>query len=198
MSRRERWPPPPAISLRGRWAGVTTGGCLVATGLAYVVFSYDELTCTVAEGGCDVFVGVGGLISLLGLAVAALGAIILRKVLIRPESATGGSGWNAGWGILFALGGAVAVTRLPTHTCPKGFELDTLFELCIRGGERLPASSHLLEKSILAIVAVALGVVLARARWIPSGVATVLTVVAWIGGMGLLLADTMAREFLPG
>ena len=144
MPRRERWPPPPAISSRGRWAGVTTGGCLVVAGLAFVVFSYDELTCRVAEGGCDVFVGVGGLISLLGLAVAALGAIILRKVLIRPESATGGSGWTAGWGILFALGGVVAVTRLSTLTCPDGFELDQLFELCIRQGERVEATSHML------------------------------------------------------
>jgi hypothetical protein len=145
-----------------------------------------------------VFVGVGGLISLLGLAAAALGAIIFRKVLIRPGSTTGGSGWTAGWGILFALGGVVAVTRLPTLICPDGFELDQLFELCIRQGERVEATSHMLEKWLLVLFAVVLGVVLAKARRIPSAVATVLTVVAWVGGMALLLVDTMAREFLPG
>ncbi len=198
MPRRERWPPPPAISSRGRWAGVTTGGCLVVAGLAFAVFSYDELTCRIAEGGCDVFVGVGGLISLLGLAVAAVGIVILRRVLIRPASPTGGSGWTSAWGVLFAIGGAVAVTRLPTLVCPDGFDLDQLFELCIRDGERFEATSHLLEKWLLVLTAVVFGVVLVKARRIPSAVATVLTVVAWVGGVGLLLVDTVAREFLPG
>jgi hypothetical protein len=198
VSRQERWPPPPTISSRGKWAGLTTGSCLVVTGLAFVVFSYDELTCRVAEDGCDVIVGVGGVVSLVALAVTVAGVIVLRRVWARPVSETGEDGWSLSWGVLFALGAAVAVTRLPTHTCPRGYVLDTVFELCVRGGERIPTNSHVIEKLLLTVAAVALGVVVARARWIPSGVATVVAATAWIGGMGLLLIDTMAREFLPG
>jgi hypothetical protein len=198
VSKQGRWPPPAAISSRGKWAGLTTGGCLVVTGLAFVVFSFDELTCRVAEGGCDVIVGVGGVVSLVALGVTAAGVIIVRKVWARPISESGEDGWSLGLGVLFAVGAAIAVTRLPTHTCPRGFLLDTVFELCVRGGERIPTDSHLIEKLLLTLVAVVLGVVVARARWIPSSVATVVAATAWIGGIGLLLIDTMAREFLPG
>jgi hypothetical protein len=170
----------------------------VVAGLGYVVFSYDELTCRFAEGGCDVIIGVGGVISMLALVVTFIGVVIVRQVSIRPVSQTGAGGWSAGWGVLFTVGAAVAVTRLPTLTCPDGFQLDSFFALCVRGGERLSATSFVVEKWLLTLGAVVLGLVLATVRWVPSSVATVVTVVAWVGGMGLLLMDTMAREFLPG
>jgi hypothetical protein len=210
MLRRERWPPPLAISRRGRVAGITTGGGLVAAGVAHAAGSWDELTTcsglTVGAGRaevgsqelCDLVGAIAGLWFLASVGLAILGAAIVYRVLIRPTSPGGLEGWTWGWGALAAVGGALAVTRLSTYSCPDGFRLDARFALCIASDDRIAATSNILTKGMLAVAAVAIGVLLARTRWIPASVSSALSLLLWLGGMGWFLLDTVGRDMLAG
>lgn len=208
MPRRERWPPPLAISRRGRIAGIATGGGLVVAGLAHAAGSWDELTTcpgfAVGSGRtqvgsqelCDLLGAIAGLWFLMSLGMAVLGASIAYRVLLRPLEPSGEEGWTWGWGALAAVGGALAVSRLPTYSCPAGFRLDERFVLCIAPDDRIAASSNILTKGMLAITAVAVGLALARVRWIPASVSSALSLLLWLGGMGWFLIDTVGRDLL--
>jgi hypothetical protein len=210
MPRRKRWPPPLAISRRGRVAGITTGGGLVAAGMAHAAGSWDELTTcsglTVGAGRaevgsqelCDLVGAIAGLWFLAGLGLAVLGAAVVFRVLIRPIAPGGQEGWTWGWGALAAVGGALAVTRLSTYSCPDGFRLDERFVLCIAPDDRITATSNIFTKGMLAVAAVAAGVVLAQVRWIPASVSSALSLLLWLGGMGWFLFDTVGRDLLVG
>lgn len=211
MPRRERWPPPAAISPRGIWAGLTTGACLVVAGLAHAFGSWNELTtCSGISVGtgpagagaqevCDLVGAVGGLWFMMAAGVAVLGVVVLWTVRARPTAPTGGSGWTWGWGALTAIGGVVLVTRLSNYSCPDGSVLDEAFALCIGpGSDRAAATSHLALKGLLAVVPLIAGVMFARARWIPASLATGLTALVWFAAMGWLLFDTVGGDLFPG
>ena len=191
-------------------AGIATGGGLLAAGLAHAVGSWDELTTcpgfAVGSGRtqvgsqelCDLLGAIGGLWFLLSLGLAILGACIVYRVLMRPLEPHGEAGWTWGWGALAAVGGALAVSRLPSYSCPPGFRLDERFALCIAPDDRIAASSNIPTKSMLTIAAFALGLALARLRWIPPSVASALSLLLWLGGMGWFLIDTVGRDLLAG
>ena len=179
-------------------------------GLAHGAASWNELTtCSGISVGtgrtevdaqaiCDVVGATAGLWFLMSLGLAIVGVIVLRTVLVRPQAAGGPEGWTWGWGALFAVGGAIAASRLPTYSCPDDYRLDELFALCIGTDDRVSALSNLVVKGGLALVVVIFGVVLARVRWIPASVASGLSLVVWLGGMGWFLMDTVGRDLLVG
>lgn len=139
---------------------------------------------------------VAGLWFLMSLAIAGLGALISYSVLMRPTGPAGASGWTWGWGALSALGGATVVTRVANHACPEGFQLDELFAVCIAAERRVAAASNIPFKFVLVVLALVVGMALARSRWVPAGVASAVTLVLWLGGTGWLLLDTVGRDWV--
>jgi hypothetical protein len=169
-------------------------------GAGFVWGSWDELRCVGRPADCNVFVGVGGTISFLGLVAIAAGVLAARSALRRAVTPTGGSGWRWALAVLFGIGAAVLVSRFPSHTCPPGVHLSgEPFRLCIDlvRHERYDPTSWIGLKWVLAVAIPMLGLVAVRLR-VPVIVAAPVAAATWLVGMGWLLLDTMAREFLHG
>jgi hypothetical protein len=146
-----------------------------------------------------VFVGVGGFVSIAALATAAIGVVVGWSMRGRAVTPTGESGWRWALALLFAVGATVLVSRFPSYTCPPGVRLSgEPFRLCIdlvRGDRYDPAEWIGLKWAIVGAAAL-IAVVATRLR-VPVAVAAPLAAIAWFAGMGWLLVDTVAREFLP-
>jgi hypothetical protein len=187
------------ISPTGRAAGLTFAVCLIVTGIAWIAGAYDEMLCMGERdvGRCFVLSGIGGVIVFLSVGVVVWGIVLIRLMRRRPVLAEGSSSWTWGIGILFAAGIAVAATRLPQYDCPPGVPVDTDFGLCLGPGGHTIAPSWFWLKLLIAIVGLVLGLTVMRSRR-HLGLTAPLAVAAWAFGMGWLLLDTLAREFLPG
>lgn len=208
---RAPWPPPDPIAPAGRTAAFVTALCLVVAGLAFAGASIDELFCRgrVLGGGnprtslgaqseCDAIAGLAGIVIFLGIAAAAAGLAIWWRVRRRDVLEGGGTGWRWSEGVMTAIGLMVLATRIPRYSCPAGFELDSLFGLCISTATRLDAAEHGLERMLVAGAGFVLGIALAKLPWIPRAVAAMATLVAWFAGMGWLLYDTMGGNLAQG
>src|SRR5439155_20249807 len=97
--RRRRWPPPTPISPAGMVAGLTTTGCVVASGIVWLVFSYRAFACT---GGCAIPPPVGGLLVVVVGAIVALMVWLAISILQQPVESSGSSGWLWGLSVIFA------------------------------------------------------------------------------------------------
>lgn len=207
---RAPWPPPDPIAPAGRTAAFVTAFCLVVAGLSFAGASIDELFCRgrVLGGGnprtglgaqseCDAIAGLAGVVIFLGIGAAAAGFAIWWRTRGREMLVDGGTGWRWGEGVVTAIGLAVLATRIPRYSCPDGFELDSLFGLCISATSRVDAAGHSLERMLVGGAGVVLGVALAKLPWMPRYVAAVITLVAWFTGMGWLLFDTIGGSLTP-
>lgn len=207
---RAPWPPPDPIAPAGRTAAFVTALCLVVAGLAFAEASIDELFCRgrVLGGGnprtsqgaqseCDAIAGLAGVVIFLGIGAVATGLAIWWRVRRRHVFADGGTGWRWGEGVMTAIGLIVLATRIPRYSCPGGFELDSLFGLCISAATRLDAAEYGMERMLVIGAGLVLGVALAKLPWIPRYVAAAITLVAWFAGMGRLLYDTMGSTLSP-
>jgi hypothetical protein len=183
----------PEISPAGRLSALVTAGCLVVTGAAYLIESWDEFTCDPSFLPCAQLAGRAGLISILALFAVIIGVGIALTVRLRPVDETGGSGWTWSLGFLFALGVLDAVTRLPSWTCPGGMHLDALAQLCINQATRFDAASWLWLKRLIVIAGLAVGfTVIPRPRW--TFVTAPIAGLTWLFGFGWLLVDTVGRN----
>ncbi|MDP9243266.1 MAG: hypothetical protein M3O84_08850 [Actinomycetota bacterium] len=183
----------PEISPAGRWSAFATAGCLLVTGVAYVVASWDEFTCDPKFLPCGELAGRAGLISIVALFAAVIGAGIGLAVWHRPVTGNGHSGWTWSLAFLFPLGVAAAVTRLPSYTCPAGMHLDVLAQLCINRATRFDARSWLWLKRSLVLAALAVGFTLMpRPKWVV--VTAPIAVLTWFFGFGWLLVDTVGHN----
>jgi hypothetical protein len=181
------------ISPAGRTAAFVTAACLAVAGLAYVFFSWDELTCDPSYLPCFLHGGKGALIAVLGFIGVVVGTIIALLVRRRPVVEGGYSGWTVSLSMLFILGTLLVVKQLPLLTCPAGTHLDALAGLCINDVTRFDATNWLWLKWVLAGAGIVVGAtVIHRRRWmlltVPAAVA------AWFLGFGWLLLDTVARR----
>lgn len=180
------------ISPRGRIAGLTTAVCVALAGAAYSIAAGRVLTCP-RPRDCQVNPSYGALF-LFATVPITIGAVVLtRKIARRPVHQEGGSGWMWGLGFLFAVGLAVASTRIPRVTCPEGKHLDPIFSMCIGSdpAHRGDAESWGWLRMVLLVAAVVGGLAIAKLK---RGV-VFLAVVAggvWILGLGLLLRHTLA------
>src|SRR5437867_9807178 len=91
--RHRRWPPPSPISPAGKIAGLTTTGCVVASGIVWLVFSYRAFACTI---DCAIPAALGGLLVVFVGAVVALMVWLAIGIIQRPVEPNGRSGWL--WG----------------------------------------------------------------------------------------------------
>ena len=161
--------------------------------------AWDELRCIGRPADCEVFVGVGGFVALAGLVTAAIGAGVAWSVRGRAVTRTGESGWRWALALLFAVGAAVLVSRFPSYTCPAGVHLSAEpFRLCIDlvRHDRYDPAEWIGVKWALVGAGAVIALVATRLR-IPVVVAAPVAAIAWFAGMGWLLLDTVAREYLP-
>jgi hypothetical protein len=188
-----RWArPTEPISHAGRSAAYLTAACLVVTGTAFLIASWDELTCKPPSGACDTIAAAGALISVVALVAIAIGVGIVQTVRRRSVVKDGDTGWTWALGVLFALGLVALAGALPAWSCPAGVHLDSVFGLCITRTSRFEATSRLWLKWLLVIAGLALGLtVIRRPRWML--VTAPIALAAWMAGFGWLLVVTVGR-----
>jgi hypothetical protein len=186
------------ISPRGRAAGITVGAGLLVAGIGLVWSAWHALRCGLGgpagEMVCGHAMGIGGLVSMLGLGLVAAGTGILWRTGRRLVDGDGLSGWIAGEGVTIAISGLFIGLLIPTYHCPAGYELTKVFHAC-RGitPEQVPAlilhpPTWMLWKIAVIVTATVIGVVVARWRALPWPVTSVLTAVT-LATATLLLAD---------
>lgn len=181
---------PTEISHVGRIAGLTVGACLAVSGTAFLIASWDELRCTPAGERCDDVAGVGGAVSFVALIVAIAGVTIVVRTARRPVTDPASDAWTWGLGTLFAIGTAVIALLIPGHSCPEGFHLSPVFEICIDGARRFDATSWVWPKRLLLAAGLVIGLTLMRSPrrvWLTAPIASVV----WFAGTGWLLYETM-------
>jgi hypothetical protein len=186
------------ISPRARAAGITVGASLLASGLFVVWAAWHALRCglagTAGQTICSRAMGLGGLLSLLGLALAAAGAGILWRTGRRLVDPEGPSGWIAGEGLTVALAGILIALLIPAHHCPAGYEMTQVFHACrALSTQQVPQlilhpPSWIAWRLAIAGAATVVGVVVARWRGLPWPVATIVTA-GTVAAATLLLAD---------
>lgn len=184
--------PPNGVAPVGRVAGLTVGACLLVSGLAFLVASWDELTCTPAGATCDDVAGTGGAVSLAAIAASIAGGAIVVLTARRSVLASGSSAWTWGVGTIFAIGVGLVAMRLPGHSCPDGVHLTPIFNTCVDGARRFDATSWIWPKRALFLLGVVAGVTVMRSPrrvWLTAPIAAL----AWFSGTGWLLYDTMIR-----
>ncbi len=173
-----------------RVARLATSFCLVVAGVAFLIASWDELTC-VGDSTCANKAGVAALVS-IGCLIVVGGSLWRGWRLARmpADELPDGPAW--GLGILFAVGAIAIALLIPVARCPEGYHLDRIFRLCIQGTTRLPATDQTWVKWGVAVIGVAGGVAIAwMRRWLAAR--TVIAVLVWACGIGWLLRDTMLR-----
>jgi hypothetical protein len=184
------------ITPAGRIAGYTGTACLVLTGGAFIVSSFDELTCSPTYPPCDRYAPAGIIIAIVSAFVLAFGIVMGVLVHRRAVSDAGTSGYTVFLSFLFVVGVLVSVALAPTLTCPAGMHLDPLAALCINGQVRFDATSWLWLKTIVAVAAAVVGATLLwRPRWVR--VSAPIAAAAWFVGFGWLLTTTVGRNVKP-
>lgn len=181
------------ISASGRIAGLTTGACLVVTGVAYTAAAVAAMACS---RECKIAPAFGGLALFVSVPLALAGVAATRSVARRPLEPDGGDGWRWGTGLLLAVGIAVASSRIPSRSCAPGDRLDSYFAICIdAAAHRYPATSWIWLKLLLLSVGLLAGLSVGRSTRVPRATAAA-SAIGWGVGVGWLLADTLGRNFL--
>jgi len=184
------------ITPSGRIAGYTGTACLVITGVAYLLFSIDELTCNPLYPPCARY-APGGILIAIGAGFMLLFGVVMG-VLVRRRAVSdaGTSGYTVFLSVLFIAGILGIVTAIPSLTCPPGTHLDPLAALCINTRTRFDATSWLWLKWGLLVAAFAIG---ATFIWRPRLVRFTAPIAAasWFAGFGWLLAQTVGRNVKP-
>ena len=178
------------ISPAGRAAAFITAGCLAGAGIAYLVASWDELTCHGSPDVCEDLAAGGGLVWVLSLVAIGGSIAIVLATRRRPVEPDGEPGWMWGLGAVFAVGVIAAAALLPSWTCPDAMHVDADFGLCIGRMTRFGATGWIWLKELLVVAGLVIGFgLIRRARWI--AVTAPVAVVAWSGGLGWLLVRTV-------
>jgi len=184
--------PAPPLSPVGRIGARTTTTAVAVAGLAYSIAAIRAASCT---GLCRVNRGLSGLI-MLAVVPATIGvAVWAWSTWRRGVSPTGdGENWRFGLAVIFALGVASAVSRIPDLTCPSGYVLGG--ELCAKVGvaARIDASRWIVVKDALILGSVALGIFVIAARRLVRFTWPV-AATAWLGGTGVLLSATLLHLY---
>jgi hypothetical protein len=193
LARREDLEP---LSIRGRAAGLTTGGCASLAGLFLMWSAWRPLTCPLGgeEGRavCSRAVGIGGLMEMFSLGVFLGGCAILWRTGRRLIAPDGLSGWTWGEGLAIVVSGLTVALLIPTFHCPTGYELTPVFHVCASRTMTPAILNHpptwLAWKFGIAAAGVVVGIVVGKWRRLPWPVASVLTV-ASVGAATWFLAD---------
>ena len=181
------------ISPAGAIAGHTMSGVLVASGIAFVVASSDELwrRCSDTGGTCGTSAAAAGLVTLSSVALIVAGVVLERRVRSRPVDPEGSSRLVAGLGVLFALGLLLVAWRIPAFTCDRG-RFDEVLELCMHPPSTSEPTAWGWVKASVALLGIGGGVAIGlMPRW--AKVTAPLAILAWIGGAGWFMVEALVR-----
>ena len=181
------------ISPAGALAGRTFSVVLVGSAVALVVGSWDELwrRCGAVEGRCVERAASAGLLTILSAFAIVIGVGIWLRVRRRPVDPDGSSRYVWALGVVFAIGLVLVAARIPAFTCERG-RFDDALELCMHPPSTSEPTSRLLLKQAIVVAGLLGGVVIAtRPRLVRLSV--VLTVAAWLLGVGWTVIDTLVR-----
>jgi hypothetical protein len=181
--RRRRWPPPTPISPAGMVAGLTTTGCVVASGIVWLVFSYRAFACT---GDCAIPPPLGGLLVVVVGAIVALMVWLAISILQQPVESSGSSGWLWGLSVIFGLGIALGAMTLPSVSCPPGQHL-SVFRFCyIASNDRFPVIDKRWMKDVADVAGVVVALTLIRWRRLVFVTAPIAGAVWLVGSLDFL------------
>lgn len=179
------------ISPEGRSAGFTVAVVLVVSGIAVIVAGWDELwrRCGASSEGCTTSAAAAALATFGAVAAIAAGGWLWWRIARRPVHPEGSSRFVLGISALFALGLLLLAWRIPAFTCERG-RFDEVLELCMHP----PTTSEPVRWFLLRLACVTLGLAGAVAialwpRWVR--LTAPLAVIAWAGGLGLFLSQTL-------
>ncbi|HEU4355529.1 MAG TPA: hypothetical protein VFT27_08070 [Actinomycetota bacterium] len=179
------------ISPEGRVAGLTLAGVLVVSGIVVIVAGWDELwrRCSASSEGCATSAAAASLAALGSVAAIVAGGWIWWRIGRRPVHPEGSPRFVVGIAVLFALGLLLLAWRIPAFTCELG-RFDEVLDLCMHP----PTTSEPVHWSLLRLACVTLGLAggVAIALW-PKWIRLTapLAVMAWAGGVGLFLSQTL-------
>jgi hypothetical protein len=179
------------ISPEGALAGRTFSLVLIGSAIGLVAASWDELwrLCGEVVGPCVERTAGAVLLTILSVCASIGSIVIWRHVGRRMVEPEGSSRYVWALGLLFAVGLALVAARIPAFTCDRG-RFDELLELCMHPPTTSAATSWLLLKKAIVVVGLVGGAVIATR---PHGVRLFApaAVVAWVGGAGWTVVDTM-------
>ena len=181
------------ISPAGALAGRTFSVVLVGSAVALVVGSWDELwrRCGAVEGRCVERAASAGLLTILSAFAIVIGVGIWLRVRRRPVDPDGSSRYVWALGVVFAIGLVLVAARIPAFTCERG-RFDDALELCMHPPSTSEPKNSVLLKQAIVVAGLLGGVVIAtRPRLVRLSV--VLTVAAWLLGVGWTVIDTLVR-----
>jgi hypothetical protein len=182
------------ITPEGALAGRTFSIVLIGSAFGLVAASWDELwrSCGEVVGLCVERTAGAVLLTILAVFAFIAGIGIWRRVGRRVVDPDGSSRYIWALGLLFAVGLALIAARIPAFSCDRG-RFDELLELCMHPPTTSAATNWLLMKKAIVIVGLLGGATIA-AR--PSGVrlSAPAAVLAWAGGAGWTVVDTMVLD----
>jgi hypothetical protein len=168
---------------------------MTAVAIAGVAYSVAAIRAASCAGLCRVNRGLAGLI-MLAAVPATIGAVVWAwSTWRRGVSPTAdGDGWRFGLAVIFALGIAAGVSRIPDLTCPSGYVLGG--ELCAKVGvaARVDATRWIVAKDAITIVGIVVGVTVIAARGLVRFTWPV-AALAWLAGTSILLAGTLLHLY---
>ena len=180
------------ISPEGKHAGRIFAATLLASAVAMIVVSWDDIwsVCGEVVGPCVARSAGAMILTMCSLAALGWGVWIVLRVRLRPVDPEGSSRYVWALGALVALGGIFIAGRIPAYTCARG-RFDDVLVLCLHPPSTSdPTSSLLLKKAIVVVSLIVAVLVSVRPRNVR--VTGPLSVAVWAVGFGWLLADTMA------
>ncbi len=155
-------------------AGLTTTGCVVASGIVWLVFSYRAFACT---GDCAIPPPLGGL----------LVVVLAISILQQPVESSGSSGWLWGLSVIFGLGIALGAMTLPSFSCPPGQSL-SVFRFCsIANSDRFPVIDKRWMKDVADVAGVVVALTLIRWRRLVFVTAPIAGAVWLVGSLDFLV-----------
>ena len=181
----------PEISAEGLFAARVLAATLIASAVAMVAVSWDDIwrVCNEVSGQCTERSAGAIILALVSVAAIGWGANILVRTRKRPVDPEGSSRYVWAMGVLLALGSIFIASRIPAYTCARG-EFDDVLVLCQHPPTVSEASSWLLAKRAIVVAGLLLAVfVAARPRNVR--LTAPLAAVVWAAGFGWLIADTM-------
>jgi len=165
-------------------AGLTTTGCVVASGIVWLVFSYRAFACT---GDCAIPPPLGGLLVVLVGAIVALMVWLAISILQQPVESSGSSGGLWGLSVIFGLGIALGAMTLPSLSCPPGQHLSA-FRFCyIASNDRFPVIDKRWMKDLADIAGVVVALTLIRWQRLVFVTAPIAGAVWLMGSLELLV-----------
>jgi hypothetical protein len=184
----------PDISPNGRVAARTFAAVLVATGVAVIVASWDELWrgCGEVMGRCVERSAGASLLAVVSVAAILLGSVIWWRTSKRPVDEDGSSAAVWWLGVVFALGMMFVANRIPAYTCATG-RLDELLVMCQHPPTVSEPARWLWAKEAIVVVGIAGGIAIGIARR-HTRITAPLAVLGWVAGAGWLILETLVRH----